>query len=232
MTDSGANYNALDASDETVDIGDPNIRLEIISPVLEDDNIFKWFSSKSKTINGHSLTFRITYGHVRTFFSGDLNTKGSKHILKKPNMALRLNSHIFKSPHHGSHDYHQPLLDAISPMISVVSSGDSPDHGHPRASFLGGLGLAGRGESPLVFSTEIAATFVDDSDAAVDENEPTTLGDLDFSSAAANKEARRRFKKVLSGIINVRTDGQHMYSARRVRASYQWELYGPVEPES
>ncbi|HFD33280.1 MAG TPA: MBL fold metallo-hydrolase [Gammaproteobacteria bacterium] len=232
VTDSGANYNALDSSDETVDIGDPDIRLEIVSPILEDDNTFKWFSSKSKTINGHSLTFRIIYGHVRTFFSGDLNTKGSKHILKQPNMALKLNSHIFKSPHHGSHDYYQPLLEAISPMISVVSSGDSPDHGHPRASFLGGLGLAGRGDSPLVFSTEIAATFVDDSDVAVDENEPTTLGDLDFSSSTANKEARRRFKKVLSGIINVRTNGQHIYSARRVRASYQWELYGPIEPES
>ena len=41
--------------------------------------------------------------------------------------------------------------------------------------------------------------------------------------------ARRRFKKTLSGIINIRSDGQHIYCTRRVRASYQWELYGPIE---
>lgn len=233
VTSSGANYNALDSSIETLDIGDPDIHLEILSPVLEPDNTYDWFGNKSETINGHSLTFRITCGHVRTFFSGDLNTKGSKHLMKQPNVGLKLNSHIFKTPHHGSHDYHQPLFNAIAPMISVVSSGDSPDHGHPRASFLGGLGLAGRSDSPLVFSTEIAATFADAGDsAAVDNNEPTTLGDLDFSSASSNAIARRRFKKVLSGIINVRTDGNDIYCARRVRASYQWELYGPIEPET
>lgn len=232
VTDSGANYNALDSSVETLDIGDPDLTLEIISPVLEPDNTYDWFGNKSETINGHSLTFRLSYNHVRTFFSGDLNSKGSKHILKQSGASLKLNSHIFKSPHHGSHDYHQPLLNAISPMISVISSGDSPDHGHPRASFLGGVGLSGRGDSPLIFSTEIAATFADAGDnTAVDENEPTTLGDLDFSTASSNKIARRRFKKVLSGIINVRTDGQEIYCARRVRASYQWELYGPIEPE-
>lgn len=232
VTNSGANYNALDASVNTLDIGDPEITLEILSPVLEPDGSFDWFSNKSHTINGHSLTFRITYGHIRTFFSGDLNTKGSKHILKQPNMALKLNSHIFKSPHHGSHDYHQPLFNAISPMVTVISSGDSPDHGHPRASFLGGVCLAGRGESPLIFSTEIAATFADEGDDAASVNivEPSTLGDLDFSLSPANTVARRRFKKVLSGIINVRTDGQHIYTARRVRASYQWELYGPITP--
>ena len=91
--------------------------------------------------------------------------------------------------------------------------------------------MSGRGDSPLIFSTEIAATFADAGDnTAVDENEPTTLGDLDFSTASSNKIARRRFKKVLSGIINVRTDGQEIYCARRVRANYQWELYGPIEP--
>ena len=66
-----------------------------------------------------------------------------------------------------------------------------------------------------------------------DENEPKTtadinLGDIDFSKSDANAIARQRFKKVLSGIINVRTDGEDIYAARRVRAGYQWELYGPI----
>jgi len=228
---SAANYEALDATTGELDIGDPEIVLEVLGPVLEPDGTYDWFGNKAETINGHSLVFRLTCGFVRTFFSGDLNTKGSQHILSRPNAALRLNSHIFKSPHHGSHDYYQPLLNAIAPMVTVISSGDSPDHGHPRASFLGGVGIAGRGDSPLIFCTEIAATFVDAGDnQAVDEAETTTLGDLDFSSSNANLTARRRFKKVLSGIINVRTDGHEIYTARRVRASYQWELYDPITP--
>jgi len=31
-------------------------------------------------------------------------------------------------------------------------------------------------------------------------------------------------------MINVRTDGQRLYAARRVSASYQWESYGPLVP--
>lgn len=230
---SGASYQRLDRSAGTLDIGDPDVTVEILGPRLEPDGqSLKWLGDKAHTINGHSLTFRLTHGFVRTFFSGDLNVQGSEHLLEVPHAALGFNAHIFKSPHHGSHEFHQPLLDAVNPMITVVSSGDSPDHGHPRASFLGGIGRAGRGDEPLVFSTEIAATFVDagDDEAAAAADEPTTLGDLDFAKAASNTAARRRFKKVLPGIINVRTDGSRIFAARRVNAGYQWESYGPIDP--
>ena len=122
----------------------------------------------------------------------------------------------------------------IRPMVTVVSSGDSPEHGHPRAQFLGGVGLASRSKKPLIFSTEIAATFVDAGDdeavTEADNDESTKLGDLDFSTARANKIARRRFKKTLPGIINIRSSGKKIYAARRVNAGYQWESYGPIKP--
>ena len=79
--------------------------------------------------------------------------------------ALRLNVHVFKAPHHGSHDYDEDLLAAVNPMITVVSSGEIPDHGHPRANFLAAIGRASRGPEPLLFSTELAALFVDAHDA-------------------------------------------------------------------
>lgn len=233
VKDSGADYKAVDSTTGVFDIGDPKITLEILGPVLEPGgNSLKWFSNKAHTINGHSVIFRLTYDKVRVFFSGDLNTKGSKHVLSKlPDAPDKLDAHIFKTPHHGSHDYHQELFDEIQPMISVVSSGDSPDHGHPRALFLGGLGLAGRSKKPLIFSTEIAATFTDAGDTQPpNASEPTTLGDLDLSSSIDNETARKRFKKTLPGIINVRTDGKVIYSARRVLAGYQWEAYGPIKP--
>ena len=117
-------------------------------------------------------------------------------------------------------------------MISVVSSGDLPDHGHPRAIFLGGLGLAGRGAAPLVFSTEIAATFIDagDPEAAVALNEPITFAELDFSTSAANEVARRRFKKILTGVINVRTDGTRMFAFRASSRATSGSPYGPIAP--
>ena len=53
---------------------------------------------------------------------------------------------------------------------------------------------------------------------------------LDFTTAVGNETARPRFKLMLPGIINVRSDGQHLYAFRRVNAGYQWESYGPLAP--
>lgn len=237
VENSGAEYRAIDSSISTLDIGDPDITLEILGPIREHGgNSLKWFGDKPHTINGHSVVFRVIYGNVRTFFSGDLNIKGSKHLVNDPTIRSRMDAHIFKSPHHGSHEFYQPLFDEIKPMITIVSSGDSPDHGHPRAVFLGAIGLAGRSSKPLIFSTEIAATFVDTGDneaiALANLNEPITYSDLDFSTSTANTIAHRRFKKTLSGIINVRTNGNKIYAARRVTAAYHWESYGPIKPIS
>ena len=241
VSDSGASYRMLHCGTGVLDVGDPEITVEMLGPRLEADGAsLPWFNDKAHTINGNSLVFRLTYRFVRTFFSGDLNEDGSNHLLSEAGAALNVNAHVFKAPHHGSHEFSQKLFNAVKPMITVVSSGEVPDHGHPRAVFLGGIGLAGRGDEPLVFSTALAALFTDAGDAeavadaaantGADIEESTTLGDLDFSLAQSNKVARRRFKKILPGIINVRTDGEEMYAFRRVQQGYQWESYGPIEP--
>ena len=125
------------------------------------------------------------------------------------------------------------FFNSVKPMITVVSSGETPDHGHPRANFLSSIGRASRTDESLLFSTALAALFVDDGDpaavAAADSPE-TDISDFDFSQSAANVEARQRFKKVLPGIINVRTDGEKIYAFRRVKQHYQWESYGPITP--
>jgi hypothetical protein len=193
---SGAAYGRLDRSMDSVGLGDPDIKCEIVGPALESDGqSLRWFDDKAHTINGHSLVFRLTYGHVRAFLSGDLNEEGGEHLLSLPDGDLSVNAHVFKAPHHGSHQFSPALFEAVHPMTTVVSSGKVPDHGHPRASFMGAIGRVGRGEEPLLFSTEIAALFVDagDPDSVADTGTVTTLGDLDFSVAADNVEARQRF---------------------------------------
>ncbi len=230
--DSGASYGRLDRSQGVLDVGDPDITVEILGPVLEPDGqSLEWFSDKAHTINGHSLVFRMTYDFVRTMFSGDLNEDGGDHLARLPNADLNLNSHVFKAPHHGSHEFSTRLFNAVNPMITIVSSGEVPDHGHPRANFLGAIGRASRIDAPLLFSTALSALFVDDGDpvAAADTGTDTTLSDIDFSQSGANTEARIRFKKILPGIINVRTDGTRLYAFRRVQQGYQWESYGPID---
>ncbi len=234
---SGADYQAVETKTGSLEIGDPAVSMEILGPIVDHGSAgtyLPWFHDKAHTINGHSVVFRLCYNAVRTLFSGDLNIQGSRKLLGRDDVAAKLDAHIFKAPHHGSHEYYQPFFEMISPMVTVVSSGDSPDHGHPRAQFLGGIGLAGRSKKPLVFSTEIAATFKDfGSDPGENQSNidtKSTLGDLDFSTSSANAIARHRFKKILPGIINVRTDGKMIYAFRRVQAGYQWESYGPLRP--
>jgi len=162
---------------------------------------------------------------VRILFSGDINIEGGEHIMANPVVASKLDSHVFKTPHHGSHEFHYPFLAAVRPQISVISSGDSPDHGHPRANFIGAVGMASRSKAPLVFSTEIAATFIDAHEIDLSNVvPPNTLRDEDLKKA-------RLFKKKLHGMINVRTDGTNIYAMRRVNAGYWWESYGPIVRE-
>lgn len=220
-------YQAVSHETGNLDIGDPTVAIEILGPITEvgQNNTpqFKWFGEHSSTINGHSVFFRLIYDEVRILFSGDINVEGGRHILENPIVASKLDAHVFKTPHHGSHKFYFPFLEAIRPQISVISSGDSPDYGHPRANFIGAVGLASRSKSPLVFSTEIAATFVDAHEIDLANVLPQdTIRDEDLKKA-------RLFKKKLHGMINVRTNGSDLYAMRRVNAGYWWESYGPME---
>ena len=227
ITWEGAEYRAVDTDTASLDVGDPAVTIEVLGPKREADGSYKWFDDKAHTINGHSVVLRLSVDEVSFLLSGDLNIEGSQHLLAHPQLAVRMSAHVLKCPHHGSHEFHCPFLEAVRPQISTISSGDAPDHGHPRANFIAAVGLASRSSRPLVFSTEIAATFVADSETAAPAD-GTAIDGLDFSTAVGNEVARKRFKLLLPGIINVRTDGKALYAFRRVNAVYQWESYGPL----
>ena len=223
-------YSAVSSETGELDLGDPTVRLEILGPIVSEneqgEHRLKWFGKHSHTINGHSVLFRLVHDDIKILFSGDINIEGGRHMLEHPNISSKLKAHVFKTPHHGSHEFHTPFLEAIRPQISVISSGDSPDHGHPRANFIGAIGLASRSSIPLVFSTEIASTFVDAKEVDLRNVLPAdSLRDEDLENA-------RLFKKKLHGMINVRSDGKYLYAMRRVNASYQWESYGPLIAEA
>ncbi len=233
ITDTGMSYESVSVAsgvihEENAGAAD-QLRLHVLGPIPQQvdghPHAYKWFGTDRETVNGHSVVLRLDFGKVRILLSGDVNEKGAKHLLENSdnvgNPLSVFNAHVLKAPHHGSHDFDLAFLQTVNPQVSIVSSGESPDHGHPRANFLGTIGKVSRSDEPLMFSTELVANFAVDEDAmAPDADDP-----VDPTNAALLGQARRRFKKRLNGLINVRSDGEKIYCARRVAAGYQFVTY-------
>ncbi len=226
VAEPGLVYRAVDSSTGMIDVGDPAVRLHVIGPRRVNVSgqvapVYPWFGSAARTVNGHSVVVRLDFRNVRVLLPGDINDRAARHLMQDPNFATEADAHIFKAPHHGSHEFNRAFLEAVHPQISVVSSGEMPDHGHPRANFLGTVGHVSRSNEPLIFSTELVALFAVDSDAEA----PDADDDVEPTDPAMLGQARRRFKKRLNGIINMRTNGDRLYCARRVAAGYQFVTY-------
>lgn len=177
------------------------------------------FGSDASTINGNSVAVLIEYGKARILLCGDMNEKAEKLFLQHSNVGTPI-AHVFKANHHGSQDFTSDFLKAVQPWISVVTSGDDPDYGHPRAILLGSLGRYAPNalEKPLLFSTEVAATFKE----------------VEVSSL---KKGIHLYEKTTHGLINVRTSGEwiaagRVYNVRKktengkpAKSVWDWEKY-------
>lgn len=171
------------------------------------------------TINGHSVVFRLTYGDFKLLFTGDLNDEAERRLTREHKAELRAD--VFKVPHHGSADFSGAFLQAVSPLVSVVSAGDESarkEFIHPRATLMGALGKFGRSNEPLIFVTELVAFFevvgltapewhkmMESGELAKDEagNTPTFLTKERGLSFFA-------FKRTAFGLVRVRTDGKRL----------------------
>ena len=166
------------------------------------DDEFKGFSA-SHTINGHSIVFRLSYGGFSYLFSGDLNDQSSRFLAHEHNHGrLSLRSEIFKVPHHGSADFSGAFVQAVEPIVSVVSSGDESarkEYIHPRATLMGALGKWSRVAEPLIFVTELVAFFsLEGWSRLTDKKKTEKRGEFYAFSRAAY------------GIVKTRTDGQRL----------------------
>ncbi len=151
--------------------------------------------SASHTINGHSVALQLRYGNVRLMLTGDLNQESMK-TLREKTTNKELQSEIIKAPHHGSADFDMLALKAMAPVVSIVSSGDESsrkEHIHPRATLMGALGKASRGDTAIVLCTELAAFF-----------------ELRGMSNSDNGKRYFGFERTNFGIIQIRTDGKRV----------------------
>lgn len=185
--------------------------------------------SVSHTINGHSIALRLTYGNVRFNLTGDLNQESMRLMRENLEDLGHLEAEIVKAPHHGSADFDFKALQAMKPVVSLISSGDESEqkeHIHPRATLVSALGRVSRGETGIVLCTELAAFFAkrDYSHERpllakyYEGDEVITRGDLrTFFGSKLRNEADEKalpsyfgFERTNFGIIHVRTDGERV----------------------
>lgn len=159
--------------------------------------------SVSHTINGHSIVLRLRYGKCAFLFSGDLNDEAGRILARKHQAGeIDLRSEVFKVPHHGSADFSGAFIQLVSPVVSVVSSGDESarkEYIHPRATLVGALGRHARVAEPLIFVTELVAFMnLEGWSRLTDRKRDEKRGEF-FA-----------FSRSAYGIVKTRTDGERL----------------------
>jgi beta-lactamase superfamily II metal-dependent hydrolase len=161
--------------------------------------------SASHAINGQSVVLRFTYGDIRFVFAGDLNEESETTLVQDPGVDLE--AEVFKVPHHGSAEFFPDFLEAVKPVVSVVSSGDESarkEYIHPRATLVAGLGRHSRQEEPVIFITELVAFFQKEGYV---ENKAPPPGAQDW----ARQDGFYAFSRAAFGAVHVRTDGKRLF---------------------
>lgn len=184
-------------------LGNPPKGPRIGHESLELEDLKAQGVSASHTINGHSVVFRLSYRGVSFLFCGDLNDEASRVLAREHNQGrLNLRSDVFKVPHHGSADFSGGFIQAVAPIVSVVSSGDESarkEYIHPRSTLMGALGKWSRVPEPLIFVTELVAFF--------NLEGYSRLSDLKKDKTRGEFFA---FSRTAYGIVKARTDGNRL----------------------
>ncbi len=220
-------------------LGDPpkDVRINF-NPDKPRAGVFKGYSA-SHTINGHSVILRLTYGDFRFLFAGDLNTESELDLVQ--HHRAQLEAEVLKAPHHGSADFSVDFIRAVSPVVSVISSGDEStrkEYIHPRASLVGALGRCSRIDKPLILVTELAAFFTVQGFIDTDFHEMRDGVKLRKESKVVDlgvlaKKGKRffAFSRSAFGMIKMRTDGKRLlvYTDSgnvKLKEAYAYEMVG------
>ena len=111
--------------------------------------------SASHTINGNSIVVRLVYGSNTFLFGGDLNQPAQIYLNDRYGGLDKFTSDVNKACHHGSSDFDLNYVKVVNPSATVFSTGDNGSHDHPLPDAMGTAAKHGRGDFPLIFSTEL-----------------------------------------------------------------------------
>lgn len=198
------NVRRLKAGDVPVlqNIEGEEFKIEVLAPFTEKVNekdAFLYWSDEGKTVNGHSLLLKATFGKRTMMFGGDLNTESEEYIMSKYPGDHPLEVDVAKACHHGSSDFSVDFMAKVNPYATVISSGDNEGFSHPRADAIGCAGKYARGVRPLVYSTELA------------------------------RSVNSKSKKVLFGMINLRCNGDEIFISQMKEVNKPSDIWDSYE---
>jgi hypothetical protein len=235
------------------------IEIEVLAPVPEGPpgaRRLRWFGRLGHTRNAHSIVLRLRYGNLRLLLGGDLNIPAEEYLLShyggidKPFSQLTeaekeaviaraqafFGVDIAKFGEHGGVKSSE-FLRAVDAVATVVSS-RSPIWGRtPQPELLGQLGKFGRGNRPLIFSTERAGS------AIVNIGDPLSLRRR-LQTAIKEDQETEFIEDLIQelgrsvavyGMTTLRTDGEHVLIAQKLEqpgsGGRKWDLHllGPGE---
>ncbi len=95
-------------------------------------------AGSNSEVNNDSLVLRVAFGDTSLLLTGDLESKGEQLALNR--WGKRLKSTVLQVPHHGSATSStEPFLDAVQPMVAVISVGSNNRFRHPSPEIVGRL---------------------------------------------------------------------------------------------
>lgn len=110
-----------------VDLG-RGAALQILGPPKDP------LTGTSADTNNNSLVLKLTWGDVSFLLTGDIEAAGEEALLDE---RVDLRATVLKVAHHGSaYSTSEEFLDAVRPVVSVISVGAENDFGHPAPSTL------------------------------------------------------------------------------------------------
>jgi beta-lactamase superfamily II metal-dependent hydrolase len=177
-------------------------RLEVLAPIVEkagNKKAFIYWSDEGKTINGHCLVLKLTFGSRTVLLGGDLNTASQNYLIDKYGADNPFEVDVAKACHHGSSDFTEDFMQRVNPYATVISSGDNETHAHPRADAIGCAGKYSKSRRPLVYSTELA------------------------------RSTNLKNNTILFGMINLRCNGTDMYMSQMKEVKHTADLWDSYE---
>ena len=122
---------ALDNSDINVlqakagmEIESGELKFELLGPISES----------YENLNNYSVVIKLTAGNTSFLFAGDAEKEVEAELLKS---GCDLSADIYKVSHHGSSTSSTPaFVEAVNPLMAIISCGKDNSYGHPHRETL------------------------------------------------------------------------------------------------
>lgn len=228
---------------------DRGYTMEVLGPVVELTGNgrprLRLLGDYGQTKNGHSVLIKLSYGGFKVLLGGDLNVRAEKFLLSHyagidhfptqgtqayddmiADASSTFRADVMKVCHHGSADVTDAFLETVNPAAFVISSGDQEGHVHPRPDLLGRLGRHGRGNAPVLLSTELQRSTREREDQELVRRLKTDIDELaanpsdELKASMAERVVELgRINVDVWGAIYLKTDGDRLITAFKIESN-------------